>query len=255
MAQQLLTRYGIVTREVASAEALGGGFSSVYAIFRSLEERGRIRRGYFASGVGAAQFAMPAALDLLRSLRQAPESPEVVRLSATDPANPYGALLKWPSAGDEGERTGRGPTRSAGAQVVLVNGRLGAWLARGRQMLLVFRPEAEPERGMLARAVAGALAEIALTGEGRHGGLLITDVNGLPAAAHPIAPYLVDAGFVQSALGYQKRRDSDRSARGPVTAFRSRRLAVRATTGAPALAEAAPDGPDDDDEAEEDEDW
>jgi hypothetical protein len=104
-----------------------------------MEERGRIRRGYFASGVGAAQFALPSALDLLRSMRADPEAPEVVRLSATDVANPYGAILRWP-APDGGEPpAGRGPTRSAGAQVVLVNGRLGAWIGRGRQVLTFLR--------------------------------------------------------------------------------------------------------------------
>jgi ATP-dependent Lhr-like helicase len=207
-AHQLLARYGIVTREVAGAEAIGGGFSSVYDVFRSMEERGRIRRGYFASGVGAVQFAMPAALDLLRSMRTDPESPEVVRLAATDPANPYGAILKWPAPDGVEAPAGRGPTRSAGAMVVIANGRLGAWLARGRQLLLTFLPEAEPERGTVARAVAGALADVARTGEGRHGGLLVTEINGLTAATHPIAPYLVDAGFVASARGFHLRRSA-----------------------------------------------
>jgi ATP-dependent Lhr-like helicase len=223
MAQQLLTRYGIVTREVAAAEALGGGFSSVYEVFRSMEERGRIRRGYFASDVGAAQFAMPAALDLLRSMRQEPEVPEAVRLSATDPANPYGAILRWPSPDGVADQAGRGPTRSAGAQVVLVNGRLGAWLARGRNVLLTFLPDAEPERTTVARAVAAALADLALGGDRRQGGLLVTDVNGVPARLHPIGPFLVEAGFVLSALGYQRRREPEKTSRDPLTRFRSRR--------------------------------
>jgi ATP-dependent Lhr-like helicase len=227
-AQQLLTRYGIVTREVAAAEALGGGFSAVYEVFRSMEERGRVRRGYFASGVGAAQFAMPAALDLLRAMRSDPEAPEVVRLSATDPANPYGAILKWPMP-DGGDVTpGRGPTRSAGAQVVIVNGRLGAWVARSRQILFTFLPEAEPDRGIIGRAVAGALAGIARSGEGRVGGLLIAEINGTPAATHPLAAHLVEAGFARSALGYQLRREPERTGRDPITGFRTRRDA-RAT--------------------------
>ncbi len=106
LAQQLLARYGVLTREVATAENIAGGFSAVYDILKALEDAGRIRRGYFASEVGATQFALPAALDLLRSLKDVPDEPEVVVLAATDPANPYGTILRWP----EGARP---PSRSA----------------------------------------------------------------------------------------------------------------------------------------------
>ncbi|HSD18750.1 MAG TPA: DEAD/DEAH box helicase, partial [Anaeromyxobacter sp.] len=75
-AQQLLVRYGLVTRGAATAESLPGGFSAVYDVLRHLEESGRIRRGYFVAGVGAMQFAQPGVLDLLRSLREPPEVAE-----------------------------------------------------------------------------------------------------------------------------------------------------------------------------------
>ena len=55
-----------------------------------------MRRGYFV-GVGATQFALPAALELLRSLREPPDEPETLVVAATDPANPYGTTLKWPA--------------------------------------------------------------------------------------------------------------------------------------------------------------
>ena len=96
-AQQLLSRYGVLTREVAAAEGIFGGFGAVYDVLKALEDAGRIRRGYFVGGVGATQFALPAALDLLRSLTTMPDDPEVVSLAATDPANPYGTILKWPA--------------------------------------------------------------------------------------------------------------------------------------------------------------
>ncbi len=67
LAQQLLSRYGVLTRAVAAAEGIAGGFSAVYDVLKAMEETGRIRRGYFAGGVGATQFALPPALDLLRS--------------------------------------------------------------------------------------------------------------------------------------------------------------------------------------------
>ena len=71
VAQQLLNRHGILTRESIAAEALVGGFGIVYTVLKAMEESGRIRRGYFVAGLGATQFAMPGALDLLRSLREA----------------------------------------------------------------------------------------------------------------------------------------------------------------------------------------
>ncbi len=211
MADQWLTRHGLVTREVAAQEGVAGGFSTVYEVLRTLDERGRVRRGYFATGIGALQFARPAALDLLRSLRGQPEHDEIVVLAATDPANPYGTLLAWP--GEASTPEGRTPTRTVGARVVLVNGALGAWLGRNGRPLLVCLPENEPDRSRVGRAVAHVLGQLALEGEGRHGGLLVTEVNGQPVAGHPLADWLVEAGFARSPLGFLRRRPSAATAR------------------------------------------
>ena len=81
---------------MTSIEQIPGGFSTIYPVLRRLEETGRVRRGYFVAGLGAAQFAQPGAVDLLRAAREEPETPMAVTLAATDPANPYGALLPWP---------------------------------------------------------------------------------------------------------------------------------------------------------------
>jgi ATP-dependent Lhr-like helicase len=211
LAQQLLTRYGVVTREVAQAEAIPGGFSAVYDVLRALDEGGRVRRGFFVGGVAATQFALPPALDLLRSLRQPPDEPEAVVIGAADPANPYGTLLKWPAKdGDPGGAGRRGPTRTAGARVVLVDGALIAHIARGGRQLLTWLPEAEPERSRAGRALASALAAIARTGEGYVGGLLVSDVDGVAAHDHPIAPFLVGAGFIRSGQGYIVMRERRR---------------------------------------------
>jgi ATP-dependent Lhr-like helicase len=169
-------------------------------VLKALEDAGRIRRGYFVGGVGATQFALPSALDLLRSLREPPEDAEVVALAAADPGNPYGTLLPWP-ADPERADAGRRTTRTVGSLVIMVNGGLGAYLSRGARQLQVFLPDDEPSRSTVARAVAGRLAEIA-----RAGGLLIAEVNGMPSSEHPIAPYLVSAGFIPSAMGYMMRR-------------------------------------------------
>jgi ATP-dependent Lhr-like helicase len=146
-AQQLLTRQGLVTREGVEAENLPGGFSALYPVLKAMEESGRVRRGYFASGVGGVQFARPEVPDLLRALRSPPEKPEQVRLSAVDPANPYGTLLPWPA------RQGRTPARVAGAEVVLVNGHLAAYLTRGGRDFWTYVPEQEPERSFTLEAL------------------------------------------------------------------------------------------------------
>ncbi len=168
-----------------------------------MEDAGRIRRGYFVGGVGATQFALPAALELLRSLAEPPEEPEIVVLAATDPANPYGTMLKWPAAGDGA--AGRGPTRSVGALVVLVNGALAAYIGRGGRQLLVFLPEDEPARSAIGRPLAARLARFARPDEGG-AGLLIDEINGAPAADHAFAGFLLEAGFSSSAMGFQLRR-------------------------------------------------
>jgi ATP-dependent Lhr-like helicase len=205
LAHQLLTRHGIVTREVVGAEGVPGGFAGLYEIYKRMEERGRLRRGYFTLGVGATQFAMPAALESLRTLRAEPETVEVVHLAATDPGNPYGSILKWPDPDTLPRGAGRGPTRTVGASVVLVNGQLAAFLARGGRSLTSCLPESEPERSTAGRAVAARLASLPSEGR-RDGAMLISEINGAPAAGHPLGPWLVEAGFVATALGYQLPR-------------------------------------------------
>jgi ATP-dependent helicase Lhr and Lhr-like helicase len=96
IAQQLLVRHGIVLRETAIAENIPRGYPTIYPALKTMEDRGWVRRGMFVAGLGAAQFAMPSAVDMLRSLRSEPQTPEVLFLAATDPANPYGTLLPWP---------------------------------------------------------------------------------------------------------------------------------------------------------------
>ena len=203
-AQQLLSRYGVLTREVAGAEGIEGGFSAVYDVLKAMEDAGRIRRGYFVASVGAMQFALPAALELLRSFKNASDDPDTVVLAATDPANPYGTMLKWPAlAGDF--VVGRGPTRTVGSMVVLIDGALAAYIARGGRQLLVFIPDDEPGRTRMSRALANRLAAMTRGDEWR-GSLLITEINGMPTADHPFAPFLIDAGFNPSAMGFQMRK-------------------------------------------------
>jgi ATP-dependent Lhr-like helicase len=241
--QQLLARHGVVTRESVVAEATPGGFGTVYPVLKGLEDAGRIRRGYFVAGLGATQFALPGAVDLLRSMRdvRAEENQEIVVLAATDPANPYGATLKWPNAtltATPGKGTaGRGPTRSVGATVILVSGALAAYLARGDRLLTTFLPEAEPDRSKAARAVAQVLIDRARSGFDAPRGMLIEEIDGLPPAEHPIRQALVEAGFIPGAMGLQAtlRPKSLTEIRPPATArdFAAARRTSRSTISSP----------------------
>ncbi len=207
MAQQLLVRYGVVSRETAAAENIAGGYSAVYPALRTMEESGWIRRGMFVAGMGAAQFAMSSAVEMLRSLRNDPDNAEAVHLASTDPANPYGALLPWPRLeSDSAETTPHGMARVSGASVVMVNGALAAFLRRRNPALRVFLPDDEPDRSRYARELAKKVAEVAQKRQSRRSGLLISEINGQPARGHFLASYLLDAGFVDTALGFQMRR-------------------------------------------------
>jgi ATP-dependent Lhr-like helicase len=220
-AQQLLARHGVLTREAAASETATGGFGVVYPVLKAMEESGKIRRGYFVAGLGATQFALPGALDLLRSLRgPLPDdaAAEAVVLSATDPASPYGAAIKFSAFADasapasvdkpaeSAAKPGRGPTRTVGATAILVDGALAGYLARGDRMLLTFLPEAEPQRSRTAKALAHALRERSRMPVGEDlapRGMLIEEIDGIPPSAHPIAPFLARVGFLSGAMGFQ----------------------------------------------------
>ncbi len=210
IALQLLHRYGVLTRETAAQENLPGGFSAVYEVLKALEGSGRIRRGYFVAGPGAAQFALPAAVDLLRSLRNpAPENSEMVALAAADPANPWGSILRWP----EPESATDGVpslSRSVGATVILRNGEPAAYLRRNNPAIQVFLPADEPDRSAAARDLATFLANCAQEqlqnpSTRRHGGLLIDTINGQPAHRHVLAEFLREAGFHPTPRGFHVR--------------------------------------------------
>jgi ATP-dependent Lhr-like helicase len=204
--QQLLTRHGVVTREVASIEQLPGGFSAIYPVLRRMEDTGRVRRGYFVAGLGAAQFAQPGAIDLLRAAREAGDEPYVVTLAATDPANPYGALLPWPAAQNDAPADAAvRASRSAGARVILVDGHMTAWIGRGDRIMLISLPMDDPDRSRVGRALAHELVALAHRAPEGARGWLIEEVNGDRAANDPAAAFLLEAGFTVTAMGLQYR--------------------------------------------------
>ena len=170
----LLQRHGVLTREAVVGEGWPGGFASLYPVLRAMEESGRIRRGYFIEGLGGSQFALPGAVDRLRSLRESGGG--IIALAATDPANPYGAVLDWP-------RSDGKMSRAAGACCVLDDGRLVLYLERGGRSLLT--------SGEVHLAHLQALIAMA-TGAGR---VELQKVDGVAVMESPLKASLREAGF------------------------------------------------------------
>jgi len=183
-ALQLLERYGVLTREMALAEGAEGGFAGVYPILKEMEDRGQVRRGYFVAGLGAAQFALPGAVDRLRDERRTgidDDPPPAIVLAACDPAQPYGAALSWPDS------AGR-PNRATGAFVVLRAGEPLVHLERGGRSLNLFDGAATDSTWVTALA--------SLVHNDQLRAIEVRKVDGDPIAEHPdIADLLVAGGF------------------------------------------------------------
>lgn len=151
-----------------------------------MEEQGSVRRGYFVAGLGAAQFALPGAVDRLRSSTSSDDG-EVLVLAATDPAQPFGAALRWPAS--EGR-----PARAAGALVVLVDGEAAVFVERGGRSLATF-----PASGETSERWTAALAD--LVGSGRRRSFEIVRIDGAPARESDHAEALRAAGFTDGYRG------------------------------------------------------
>ncbi len=185
-ALQLVERYGVLTREAALGEGITGGFAGVYPVLKALEERGDIRRGYFVEGLGAAQFALPGAVDRIRASGSEFDDAPVVMLAATDPAQPYGASLRWP------ESAGR-PARVAGAHVVMIDGLPAVFIERGAKSLVSFPAALETSTWV------DQLKELVVSGVIRT--CEIGKIDGEPASASPLATTLIDQGFIKAYKG------------------------------------------------------
>jgi ATP-dependent Lhr-like helicase len=217
LAETLLERHGIVIRGAVAAERAPGGFGAVYPVLRAYEESGRCRRGYFVEGLGAAQFALPGAVDRLRAMRAAPGSfdpqaagrsesrPRALVLAATDPANPYGAALPWPERPGE-TASGHKPGRKAGALVVLVGGRLALYVERGGKTLLTFPPPDGAGWDDAGGALQPAVDALALAvREGALGRLTVERADGESINDSPLAQALEAAGFHPTPRGLRLR--------------------------------------------------
>ncbi|MFJ1538549.1 DEAD/DEAH box helicase [Micromonospora chalcea] len=205
LADLLLERHGVVTRGAVVSEQVTGGFAGVYPVLSALEERGAARRGYFVEGLGAAQFAVPGAVDRIRALAddtQGRGGPAVV-LAATDPANPYGAALPWPErVVDSGDgtapATGHRAGRKAGALVVLVGGDVVLYVERGGRTILSFTDDTDT-LGAAGKALADAVHSGAL------GAISVERADGEAVHTSPLRDALTAAGFRATPRGLRLR--------------------------------------------------
>ncbi|MGH3888340.1 MAG: ATP-dependent helicase [Pseudonocardiaceae bacterium] len=195
-AETFLERHGVLTRGALDTERVAGGFAAVYKVLRAMEDSGRCRRGYVVEGLGAAQFAVPGAIDRLRAMSQVSDHDvAAVVLAAADPAQPYGAALPWPpTAGDVRHR----PGRKAGALAVLVGGTPALYVERGGRSLLSFTADT----GALRAAVC-ALADAVR--QGWLGSLSVQRADGEVAHGSALAELLRDAGFRATPRGLRLR--------------------------------------------------
>jgi ATP-dependent Lhr-like helicase len=202
-AEVLLDRHGVVTRGAVVAEGVPGGFAAVYRVLSAMEETGRIRRGYFVEGLGAAQFATAGAVDRVRGYAQAPDTDRdvgiAVVLAAADPANPYGAALDWPdpvAADHDAHR----PSRRAGALSVLVDGQAALFAERGGRTMLSFTDDPS----VLAAAAAVLADQVRL---GRISSMTVTKIDGADTLADrgPVMQALTESGFSVTPRGLRLR--------------------------------------------------
>jgi ATP-dependent Lhr-like helicase len=185
LAELLLERYGIVTREQVLAEGIPGGFSILYDALSQLETLGVCRRGYFVEGLGGAQFALPGAVERLRAQRDVDESVPLV-LAATDPAQPYGAALPWPRRDEEGARK---PARVRGAYVVLAGAEPVLYVEKGGRGIATLVDAGDPR----LHPAFEALAQFITGGRGRK--LSLERVDGEPVVSSPLESMLIELGF------------------------------------------------------------
>jgi ATP-dependent Lhr-like helicase len=187
LAELLLERQGIVTRDGVRGEGIRGGYGAVYAELRALETLGVCRRGYFVEGLGGAQFALPGAVERLRELRSQDsrdEERDALVLAAADPAQPYGAAIPWP------RRSGARAARVAGAWVVLLGGEAVLFVERGGRSLVPLR---DPDPEWLRPALAALVVHVRGGGAKR---LAVERFDGAPVVESEAMSLLVEAGFL-----------------------------------------------------------
>ncbi|NYS30830.1 ATP-dependent helicase [Pantoea sp. WMus005] len=191
LVENLLDRYGVITRGCAISEQIPGGFPALQPVLRGMEDAGRLLRGRFVAGAGGAQFADNLTIERLRMLADNPEiTTEALSLTAIDPANPFGAMLSWPS-----HASGIRLTRRQGARIVIAGGALMLYLTPSGKELLTFSDD--PARLEAAVAALG----VALKRD-KSASFTLETVDGEPVTQSPLLNTLRHAGFSRVPQGF-----------------------------------------------------
>jgi ATP-dependent Lhr-like helicase len=92
-ARILLTRYGVLFRDLIARENNAPRWREVLGVLRRMEHRGEVRGGRFVTGFSGEQYALPEAVDSLREARTG-ACGETLRIAGADPVNLAGILTQ-----------------------------------------------------------------------------------------------------------------------------------------------------------------
>lgn len=188
IARQWLARYGIVSREVWRRERPTIGWRAIYRELKRLEFRGEVRRGYFVQGLSGAQFALPEAVEALRSAEEA--EPEPIVMPATDPANVFSLPMPGDPARDPFVRP-----RSRGALLVTVGG-VVTMIVERRAARVVVRPDTA--ESLVTKCAQALVAHLSARTKRD---IVVETIDGQPATGSRSAEAFRLAGFRRGTAG------------------------------------------------------
>jgi ATP-dependent Lhr-like helicase len=184
IARKWLERYGIVSRDWWRRERPAVGWREIYHELKRLEFRGEVQRGYFVAGLAGAQFALPEAVEMLRSS----DEEAVVAMPTSDPANVYSLPL---AAGVEADALAH--PRGTGATLVTVGGRI-VLAAESKGARIRVRADASSDE---VREAAEALGQrlVRRNGPARRRDVVVETIDGERAAGSRWADAFTEAGY------------------------------------------------------------
>jgi ATP-dependent Lhr-like helicase len=93
-AVMLLTRYGVLFREILARESNVPRWRDLLPLLRRMESRGEVRGGRFVAGMSGEQYALPHAVESLRAARtRNAGNPQTFSVAAADPLNLAGVVV------------------------------------------------------------------------------------------------------------------------------------------------------------------
>lgn len=200
LAAQLLDRHGVLTRAVAPAEGIGARFAGVYRVLAALEQQGQVRRGYFVERLGGSQFALPGAVDRLRTDADVVEQGRERAADRRDAA-PAGPGLPWQDVPPPAWGAPAGPAPWSGATTAASASADAPWT-----VVLAATDPANPYGAALAWPEDPAERDGSRHRPGRKAGALVTLVDGalvlyLERGGRTLLTFSRDAATLAAAAG------------------------------------------------------